>query len=184
MSVSASGDYGVVAATTGRETITLHGTLGTPIVASHTAPFGFDSHAVWLFGVAPFPSQSIERGQTQRATYTFVANFTSVNTEDAWVIPNDFAGSYWIRAQHDTGGVNEFPNFNNSTITKVIGSADNPADWVTLTNGGTDRHWGWEETQVFNTREGIIKVEISTTQSEAGIVATGFYRGVAFVQTP
>ena len=186
MSVSASGDYGVVAATTGREKLNLTGGLVSHLTLQPDNPPFLLSRVTWLFAGADVPGNSIERGQAQRAgrSSNQATTYISANIGTDWVIPNDFQdGPYFIRAQHDTTGLNVAPTGNVSSVTNPIGTADNPVDWLTLENGVTNRFWEWQTNgDAFNESQGIIKVEISTTQSEAGIVATGLYTGIAIAE--
>ena len=183
MSVSASGDYGVVASTAGRETVNLTGGSTSHLTLQPDNPPFRSSNVSWLFSGIDIVPQSIAKGQAQRSGWTSpiqLSVYTSVSIGTDWVIPNDFQeGPYWIRAQYDDTGINEPPT-SGSTIPKVIGSADAALDWVTLENGITNRFWRWTTNgDAFDTIQGTIKVEISTTQSEAGIVGTGFYSGLA-----
>jgi len=187
MSVSASGDYGVVSAAAGREKVTLHGTLGAPVSFSFfgqqpdNPPFDV-VHAAWLFSGVASAFNSIERGQVQRSGWSAgdLSTYTSHNVDTDWVIPNDYQdGPYYIRAQYDNTGLNEIPSAG-SSIPKVIGSPDAAIDWLVITNGIHNRFWRASTNGTFtDTRRFLLKIEISKTQSESGIVATGFYRAIA-----
>ena len=185
MSVSASGDYGVMAAAGSGEIVTLHGTLAVPILKTFSTPFGFPANVTWIFSPKDQAFNSIERGQVQKAGFTSgILLFTSVNIDTDWVQPNDFQnGPYFIRAQLEAGGDQPFVATVGLPLS-VIGTADNPADWFTLTNGGAFAEYRRRALAFPDMEFGTIKVDISSSASEAGILATGFYRAEVDVESP
>ena len=190
MSVSASGDYGVVAATAGGEVVTLHGTLAVPILVTHSSPFGFTSNANWIISAEDRLFNNIFRGQVQKAGYTFTLNFTSVNVDTDWVIPNDFQeGPYFIRGQLRAGDDQPFiaaVGAQSWLPMDVIGTADNPANWFELINDAPTSfaEFRWRALAFPDNNRGTVKVDISSSTSEAGILATGYYRGETDIDSP
>lgn len=161
----------------GGETVTLFGSLGSPITANQFSINPDEAQVHWMFGCTTSAFNSIDRGKAQRATYDtgVLATFISVS---GWVDPTDFQdGPYYIRAQLKSG--DDQPVAGDGLPLEVIGTADDAGDWFTLTNDSTNRGWRWHATGPVGMKVATIKVEISTGASEAGILATGYYKANA-----
>lgn len=185
MSVSAT-FHGTIAQSTLGETVSLGGTQSSPrpVQSFNTEGVGQAAFSGWLFGCTTSAFNSIERGQVQKASWEKnggveqQAIYTSVDTSTSWIIPNDFQnGPYYIRAQLLSG--TDQPDTGSGLPLETVGAADDTADWFALTNGGPNIFWIWKQETSAGLVSGTIKVEISTTNSEAGILTTGWYRGIA-----
>ena len=181
MSVSASGNYGVIAAASGDvEVVSLGGTGGSPIVlfGGGSVDPGDDTYGTWLWACSG--SGSIVRGNVQKRTYSSgqpIPNWTSVNSAATWVNIKDFQdGPYYIRFRFVVGtGQQPDSQFGGIPLPLEEEGDIGDGDWVTLTNAGGNRSLTWD-TSGFSNKSGTIVVDISTTNSPAGIVTTGYYR--------
>ena len=147
------------------ETVQLQGTSGSPIVRTYNG-FSESQQYGWrtfsITGVSSGPNNLI-KGKIQTAGYMEGSSASYVNISD-WVIPNDWNnGPYYVRITHVADDVPDTGSF---------------GTWRDLSTQNTI--FGWRHNGI-SYREGTVKVEISTQQDEAGIIATGYYRGRVLV---
>ena len=160
MSVSAF-PYAVFVSVAG-ETITLHGSTGSPITLTDNALSPADAQAVWLFQ---------NDGEVWRMR--FVQSDSQYQAGVSWTDWQPTPGQdYWIKAtQSGVTSPGDVPDTGDTLNTwhKVAGS------------GAGHRSWGWTETGL-GTTSGTVRVDISTDSSGTPIVATGYYKGVALAE--
>ena len=134
---------------------TLSGTSGAPNLALHEESFPVDAHAGWRF-------RTNGRVEKRVSTYSAFQTGTEWTNED----PSPSV-DIWIRGTSHLGNVPAGPAMN--VWHKLAGS------------GSANVDWEWDELGT-GADDGTIKVELSTDSSGTPIVATGYYRGVAFVE--
>jgi hypothetical protein len=138
------------------DTITLSGTSGSPNVATDIEFSPTDALASWSF-LSDGTVDKVTGGQFQAGT----------EWNDAQPTPS---ATYYIRAQLDA---DDAPDTG-----PTLGS------WHALS---TTRTWEWIETRNTNgptrTSAGTLQIDIATDSGGTNIVATGYYRGLAEVQS-
>ena len=154
------------------EVVSLSGTALAPVTRSGSQFDPPDSVAniTWYFSGVTTPGQSIEKGETQSASYaTELAQYTSQNATTDWVIPHQYIEAYWIRATFESGD------------SPTSGSALDT--WLTLASGQA-QFWTWTDTTIpGGPVAGIVKIDISDDSSGSPILDTGFYEGSARLES-
>lgn len=135
------------------ELVTLSGTTGAPNQANDVEQESLgDAVSAWLFN---------SDGTVDRTNYGTTAQFA---TGVEWIASTPSV-TYYIKATNYSG--------DNPT------SGDSLNTWLALTS---NRSWTWTKTDTSTgTVSGTLKVEISTSTSPPGIVATGYYKGTSTI---
>jgi len=145
----------VYASGDGGATYTLSGSSGSPNDCEDSAGI-FSASAGWRFSTD---------GTVDQVRLNFPGD-TQFQDGVEWTDEQDSpTGDHWIRADYNSG------------TSPTTGNTLN--EWHKLTGtGGADVAWVWSTT---STITGSLIIRISTTNSDVGVVATGYYQGTAFV---